>query len=166
MNIGFKKRLIAWLIDFAITSLVGIVAAISAASFIGVELGPVLMDEKPMVMAGVYFFLPLIIDWLYFTSFHSSKKQATIGKQVMKIVVTSDMGDRLTFGRATLRYVVKALCIMTLGFGFIPIKFTKRKQGLHDLFAGTVVVDGECCDHSNVTDLLNYVDSPTHKKAK
>lgn len=85
----------------------------------------------------------------------------------MKIVVTTDKGDRLTFGRATLRYIVKKiLCVMVLGLGFLPIKFTKRKQGLHDLFASTVVVDRECCDHSNVTDLLSFRESPEHKKAK
>lgn len=166
MNIGFKKRFFAWIVDFTITSAAGFIIAIGVASYIGIELAPRLYGEQPMLMAGVYFFLPFIIDWLYFAGLHSSSKQATIGKRIMKIVVTTDKGDRLTFGRATLRYIAKMLCVLVLGLGFIPIKFTKRKQGLHDLFASTVVVDRECCDHSNVTDLLSYRDSPEHKKAK
>lgn len=166
MNIGFRKRLLAWVIDFTITSALGFVLAVGVASYIGIELAPELFDEKPMLMVGVYFFLPFVIDWLYFAGFHSSKKQATVGKQFLKIVVTTDKGDQLTFGRATLRYIAKMLCVITLGIGFIPIRFTKRKQGLHDLFASTVVVDRDCCDHENVTDLLAYRDSPDHKKAK
>jgi len=166
MNIGFKKRFLAWIIDFALTSAVGFALAVATASYVGLELAPELFDARPMLMVAVYFFIPFFIDWMYFAGLHSSKKQATLGKQLMKIVVTSDRGDRLTFGRATLRYIVKMLCVITLGFGFIPIKFTKRKQGLHDLFASTVVVDRDCCDHSNVTDFVSFRESPDHKKAK
>jgi len=166
MNIGLKKRFIAWIIDFSITSIVGFSLGLGIAAIVGIEVAPEYFDEYPMIMAGIYFFLPVVLDWLYFAGLHSSKKQATIGKLLLGIVVTSDRGDRIGFGKATLRYIVKSLCVLTLGIGFIPIKFTKRKQGLHDLFAGTVVVDKKCCDHENVTDLLGFRDAPEHKRAK
>jgi len=166
MNIGFKKRFLAWCIDFAITSIFGFVLAIGIAALIGIEIAPSLFDVQPMLMVGIYFFLPLVIDWIYFAGLHSSKRQATIGKLTVGIVVTSDKGERIRFGRATLRYIAKTMCVMALGIGFIPIKFTKRKQGLHDLFAGTVVVDKNCCDHENVTDLLSFRDHEKQTKAK
>ncbi len=166
MNIGFKKRFYAWTIDFLITSTVGFILAFSVAAVIGIELRADLFDNKPMLMVGVYFFLPVIVDWLYFAGFHSSKKQATIGKIIQKIVVTAENGERIGFGRATLRYIVKLVCYLTLGLGFLPIRFTKRKQGLHDFFATTVVVEQTCCEHKNVFDLTEYRDALNHKKAK
>ncbi len=166
MNIGFKKRFYAWCIDFALTSAVGFTLGLGIASLVGIELAPEYFDVYPMIMVGIYFFLPLVIDWFYFAGFHSSVKQATLGKLAVGIVVTSDKGDRIGFGKATLRYIAKTLCVLTLGIGFIPIKFTKRKQGIHDLFAGTVVVDKDCCDHENVTDLISFREAPKHKKAK
>lgn len=166
MNVGFKKRFMAWGIDFALTTVVGFVLAIGAAALLGVELAPRYYDEKPILMASAYVFVPMLVDWLYFAGFHASKKQATPGKMMLKIVVTTDRGDRLGFGKATLRYIAKTICFYTLGVGFLTIRYTKRKQGLHDLFAGTVVVDSTCCDHDNIMDFMAYRGAHEHKKAK
>ena len=54
-------------------------------------------------------------------------------------VVTVD-GGPLTIGRATVRWLGSMACAFTFGFGFLPMFFTPRRQGLHDLIAGTCVV--------------------------
>lgn len=59
----------------------------------------------------------------------------------MGIVVTDLNGNRLTFEKATGRYFAKYLSTMTLGFGYLMAVFTEKKQALHDLVAGTLVVN-------------------------
>lgn len=72
----------------------------------------------------------------------SSAKQATLGKMALGIVVTDLEGARIGFGRATGRYFAKILSGLILGIGFLMAAFTERKQGLHDIIAGTLVVKG------------------------
>jgi len=70
----------------------------------------------------------------------ASEKQATLGKMAMGLIVTDDNNQRLTFGRATGRHFAKYLSGLALGIGFVMAAFTERKQALHDMIAGTLVV--------------------------
>ena len=85
--------------------------------------------------------LSLVIDWVYFAAMESSRSGATIGKRAMKLRVLSDDGNRLTFARASLRYFGKIVSYIPLMLGFVMALFTKRNQTLHDLIAGTIVVN-------------------------
>jgi uncharacterized RDD family membrane protein YckC len=49
-------------------------------------------------------------------------------------------GQRISVFRANVRYWSKLLSALILDIGFIMIAFTKRKQGLHDIIAGTLVL--------------------------
>jgi uncharacterized RDD family membrane protein YckC len=80
-------------------------------------------------------------DWLYEALLTSSRWQATVGRRLVRIVVTDLNGNRLTFARASARYFAKLLSWGTYGIGFLMQPFTKRKQGLHDRIAGCIVVD-------------------------
>lgn len=51
------------------------------------------------------------------------------------------MGYPVTFGRATGRYFGKILSGAILMIGYIMAAFTERKQALHDMMAGTLVVN-------------------------
>ena len=68
-----------------------------------------------------------------------SAKQATLGKMAVGIYVTNERGERIGFGRATARYVASILSALILGIGYLMVAFTDRKQGLHDMIAGTLV---------------------------
>jgi len=89
----------------------------------------------------------------YFSYFESSEKQATIGKKEMGIIVTDLKGNRLTVTKAMIRSIIKYLgsiiflvtsISFTINIGilqsFVAI-FTPKKQALHDLIAGSIVVD-------------------------
>jgi serine/threonine protein kinase len=89
----------------------------------------------------IWFFISVLFGWLYYAIQESSPKQATVGKRAVGIVVTDLNGNRLTFEKATGRYFAKCLSTMTLGFGYIMAAFTEKKQALHDLVAGTLVVN-------------------------
>jgi uncharacterized RDD family membrane protein YckC len=83
--------------------------------------------------------LILPLNWLYFAIMESSGWQATLGKQALNLVVTGESGERIGFGRATGRYFAKILSLLTFLVGFFMVGWTQRKQGLHDLIAGTLV---------------------------
>ena len=80
------------------------------------------------------------IDWLYAAFLISSPWRATLGQAVMDLHVTDLDGDRISFGRASARYFAQILNLFTLGFGILMQVFTARRQALHDLVTGTVVV--------------------------
>jgi uncharacterized RDD family membrane protein YckC len=82
----------------------------------------------------------LTARWLYFSLQESSRAQATIGKRVMGIKVIDLAGQRINFGRATGRFFGKLISGMILCIGYIMAGFTERKQALHDMIAGTLVI--------------------------
>jgi uncharacterized RDD family membrane protein YckC len=88
----------------------------------------------------VGFFGSIIISWLYFSIMESSEQQATVGKKAMGLVVADMHGKKLSFARATGRHLAKIFAGLLLGFGYIMVIFTEKKQGLHDLIAECIVI--------------------------
>ena len=54
--------------------------------------------------------------------------------------VTDTQGARLSFAHATGRFFAKMISGFTMGIGYIMAGFTERKQALHDMIAGTLVM--------------------------
>ncbi|MEM5593714.1 RDD family protein [Niallia circulans] len=71
---------------------------------------------------------------------HSSKWQATIGKKLLGLKVEDLKGNKLSFWRSLGRYIVSSLLSGILLIGFILAAFTEKKQALHDLIVGSIVV--------------------------
>lgn len=88
----------------------------------------------------VMFSVRALVEWLYFAGMQSSTKQATLGQMMLGVQVTDLGGGRISFGRATGRYLASWLSAAILCIGFLMAVFTERKQALHDLIAGTLVV--------------------------
>lgn len=78
---------------------------------------------------------------LYYSLQESSTHQATLGKRALGIKVVDAHGRRLTRKHALGRWFAAALSYLTLYIGFLLAAFTERKQALHDMAAGTLVVD-------------------------
>ncbi|MGD0215101.1 MAG: RDD family protein [Terriglobales bacterium] len=89
--------------------------------------------------SGVTLIATLFGSWLYEAFMESSSYQATLGKMIFGMKVTDLNGNRISFERATGRHFAKWLSAMTLFIGYMMVGFTERKQGLHDLLAGTLV---------------------------
>jgi uncharacterized RDD family membrane protein YckC len=70
----------------------------------------------------------------------SSPQQATLGKMALGLKVTDLQGERLSFARATGRYFGKIVSSLILFVGFMMAGWTEKKQALHDIMAGTLVV--------------------------
>jgi uncharacterized RDD family membrane protein YckC len=90
--------------------------------------------------AIAYTLLLTLTAWLYFAAFESSGWQATPGKKIMRIKVTDLTGQRVSFARASGRYFCKFISVSTLLIGYVMAGFTEKKQALHDMIAGCLVV--------------------------
>jgi len=84
--------------------------------------------------------ITLLVPWLYFSFLESSYWQATIGKSLLRLYVADLEGHRLTRSRAMGRNLAKYLSNLTVGVGYVMCGFTKRKQALHDVVAGCLVL--------------------------
>ena len=71
------------------------------------------------------------------TSWHGS-----VGKRLMGLRVLDLEGQKLELGRAVLRNAGKVLSALIANVGFAAAGFTSRKQALHDVLTGAVVVRG------------------------
>lgn len=148
---GFWWRFLAIIIDGLIVAVIQwiIIAPILAAVGLGVAKTVTSgdMDGATAVgMAGaivgavmITWLLTAIAGWLYFALMESSKFQGSIGKLALGIVVTDMEGNRISFARATGRYFGKIISGIILYVGFMMAGFTEKKQGLHDILAGTLV---------------------------
>lgn len=93
-----------------------------------------------MALAGATALLTSVIAILYWTLMESSKYQATVGKMALGLKVTDLDGNSLDFVKSLVRNVCKIISGMILAIGYIMAGFTEKKQGLHDMIAGTLVV--------------------------
>jgi uncharacterized RDD family membrane protein YckC len=141
---GFWIRFLAYIIDGIILFIIGFgIAFIIGLTWGVANYSPysnIYNSSSFLGVAIIIYGLVIVITWLYFAYQESSIKQATIGKQALGLIVTDLEGNRLSFGRATGRWLAKILSGIILGIGFIIIGLTEKKQGLHDMIASTYVV--------------------------
>lgn len=157
---GFWWRLLAWLIDAIFLSIVNwIVLFCLKLAGLQLEASPEetlaiterFMDDKDfLAMWGDMMMLSIpsmifttILQWIYFAAMESSRTQGTLGKMALAIRVTNMEGDRISFLRASGRYWGKFISIFTIGIGYIMAGFTEKKQALHDMMAGCLVMRKE-----------------------
>ena len=126
---SFGKRFLAALLDGVILGIINILVSF----VLGLVLGRAGSQLGSLV--------GILIAWLYYAYQESSDKQATIGKQALKIVVTDLEGKQIDFVKATIRYFSKILSALILLIGYIMAAFTEKKQALHDIIAGTLVLE-------------------------
>ena len=132
---GFWKRVAASLIDFAILFPAGFIIGI----FFGFIYVTVFGTQEGLQASATIF--GWICNWLYMVLMESSSLQATVGKMALGIKVTDMYGHRVSFGRATGRHFSKILSGLIFCVGYMMAGFTNKKQALHDMIAGCLVVN-------------------------
>jgi uncharacterized RDD family membrane protein YckC len=133
---GFWKRAAALFIDNIILYLL-----LFIIGFIWGFMLALLFNATADFITSSAYIVGIFGCWLYFALFESSVYQATPGKMVLGIMVTDLNANRISFGKASLRYVCKIVSLLTLGIGYIMAGFTEKKQALHDIMAGSLVVN-------------------------
>jgi uncharacterized RDD family membrane protein YckC len=130
---GLVTRLMALIADAGIlnaffliaSALVALVASLIAPNdSIGIAIGAGLWT-----MAAVLY---LLVFW--------TAGGQTPGMRLMGIRLLARGSPDIGAGPALRRLLGVGLCILTLGVGFLPILFTRRRRGLNDWMAGTEVI--------------------------
>lgn len=123
----FMPRFWAWIVDGILCGIVGFVVSIFAGwdtTFLG-------LVSTTAVPA-----------WLYFALQESAEAQATVGKKLFGMKVTDSAGRRLTFGQASIRYLIKAV-VTLVPFGILAsailLATDDRARTIHDRAASTLV---------------------------
>ena len=159
---GFWKRLVAYIIDAIVLYIPQMLimnafgneaaqaklqqAMLAAGTDFGVAMAAYGQYYETM-RGGVA--LTALLVWLYFAICESSAWQASVGKLAIGIRVTDLEGRRISFWRALGRYAAKVLSWFILAIGFLMIGWTRRKQGLHDMLANTLVLNGRASAFRN-----------------
>jgi len=163
---GFWKRVGAYFIDAVILFII-LAVFFFFWGFFGFPTGPKENFESLVLL------ISLILFWAYFAKMESSHLQASLGKMALGIVVTDMSGKQISFGRASCRYLAKAIpffiftilfpssyfalynkkkdpnyLIFSVIISFMVLiiinlmpAFTRKKQGLHDIIAGSLVLN-------------------------
>lgn len=147
---GFWKRYAAMCIDgflmaivFWGIALVGLMAVGSSLTGLGTDLATGV--AAPMLVLGIYV-VPIVLQAVYFTWMHASGSQATLGKLAVGIKVTDALGQPIAMGKSFWRWVAYTFFnLLSCGIVSVVSAFTaglsERKQAVHDMACGTLVVD-------------------------
>jgi len=126
---GFWLRFVAIIIDgFTLGLLTGVLAFISFIS-------------NDIMISAIIAIISALFGWLYFAILESSSKQGTLGKMALGLKVTDLDGNPISFGRASGRHFSKIItAIIPFAIGFMLAGWTAKKQAIHDMIAGCLVV--------------------------
>lgn len=148
---GFWLRFVAYIMDSAIVSVfAGIVIVILVlATGVGAVLRNLPDNPNPDAIWQARFVLTLVVlcigafigVWLYYAGMESSRYQGTLGKIALGIMVTDMQLRPVSFGRASGRFFAKLVTgLIPLWIGYLMAGFTAKKQALHDMIAGCLVM--------------------------
>lgn len=131
---GFWQRFVAVVIDSFIVGFVNNIIGF----MLGYSLALAGVSLNVIWVAGLI--VGVVLSLAYYAGMVSSSKQATLGKLAMGVKVVDLNGRRIGFGRACGRELGKILSGLIFLVGYIMAATTERKQALHDIMAGTLVV--------------------------
>ena len=139
---GLQLRIVAFLLDamVMISAFMLFVAAGGLQTLLRSDFGNVdPPDSAFYVWAGfVLAFIPFAA--LYFAGLWSWRGQ-TVGMMAVHIKVAGRDRYPLSFGRALARTLLWPLSIIPLGLGLVTIHFDRESRALHDILAGSVVLE-------------------------
>lgn len=140
---GVGNRLVAQIIDGIIICIAFTVLLVpfgGIATLIGLNANNLDDSDAAAAMAGfaglgflTFGLFTLVGPLLYESLMLSSSKQATLGKIIMKIKVVNETSERLSFGQALGRSLIKYVSFNVCFLLWLWPLFNPQEQSLHDL---------------------------------
>jgi uncharacterized RDD family membrane protein YckC len=130
---GLDQRMLAGALDLLAISGIFIILGFTAVLVITDR-------ESRLAIALSLLVLIPVTNFIYHVVMESSDKQATWGKQVLKIKVCDMEGKRISTATALVRNFCKLFSFLPLFIGYLLIFFNKQQQCAHDMIAGTLVM--------------------------
>jgi len=130
---GLGERIVAYIIDFAIFLLIGILCLVSGAIVLGRDSG---------LTTGIFILIFLALYVFYDLVCEIFMNGQSVGKRVMKIKVISLDGGQASVGQYILRWLFRIVdfAITSAACAVIAIAVTEKSQRIGDLVAGTTLV--------------------------
>jgi uncharacterized RDD family membrane protein YckC len=141
---ALRPRAWSWIFDYSLFFIVSTITLLGVLFFFLAKFDLTKLTFPQILFSlFVYILLPSLIYVIVTAAFIASLKQATPGKQINKIRVVTLSGGRVSFGRALARQVACVLIVyiplVNVVTYLLPL-WNRRKQTIHDMIAGTVVV--------------------------
>ncbi|WP_423410786.1 RDD family protein [Heyndrickxia sp. MSNUG] len=98
--------------------------------------------DVPLVKEGIFSPVSIataVVFYLYFVLMTRYYRQ-TLGKMVFGLKVVDLRGNRLSWGTVIFREWIGRFISATIMVLYVIVAFSKKKQGLHDMFADTAVI--------------------------
>lgn len=123
--VGFWRRLFASILDILIL----------------VFLLTMLFSFTQQTTPGVDTLIIILISALYFTTLPTTNLQGTIGKLAIGAKIVDLNGNKISAGQSFIRFIGQIISAVIFFIGFIMIASHWQKRALHDLMAGTYVIN-------------------------
>lgn len=134
---GFWIRMIGFTIDLIIVSCLGRLANTLTFGFLDVQL-PYNISDKTLIFLLTYYLYFFVMTYVF---------SQTLGKMIIGIKVEKNTGEKLSLTDTFFREIVgRFLNVALLTFPFLLVAFTRKKKGLHDYIADSVVVKEDFSD--------------------
>lgn len=139
---GLELRLVAFILDVVvlISFLMLLVAVGGLQTLFRSDFGDVDPPESAFYVWGGFILAFIPFGILYYILLLAWKGQ-TIGKMAVHIRVVRRDGGSLSLGQAFVRWLGYLASALPLGMGFLMALVDGERRALHDLLAGTVVVE-------------------------
>jgi uncharacterized RDD family membrane protein YckC len=135
--IGIVARTLGFTIDAMLICAAALIVASAAVLIVTVAHLPSGLKDAMVVMGAILFVLWAMA---YFVAFWTTTGQ-TPGARILQFRVVPSKGDTLKPRRAIVRAIGLVLAAIPLFAGYLPIALGRKRRGLQDYLARTMVVD-------------------------
>ena len=149
---GIKRRFLALVLDVLLLGVLGGAVSFPFENQLDLDLNDLIesvqinkdsvpdQDFSALALIFIHSALQTALWALYFIIFIGASGQ-TPGKKMLGLCVKRADGMSMDYKTAAARCLIGyPLCFLTFGLGFLWALWDKRKQGLHDKIANTLVV--------------------------
>lgn len=150
--VGFLMRAVAFLLDGFLLSIVTIPLVLWAmlpwfrivfAAAARGQVGPA--APAPAMSADILFRvigaeILVFAGVILYRGYMVGRWGATVGKMAIRAQVVPADGRPMTMGRGFGRALAEVISDWTFGIGYLLVAFDERKRALHDMIAGTLVI--------------------------
>jgi len=128
---GFWMRFWAYLLDLIVIGSIYRLLIDPFYTLLDIQKSSFIFSSN-QILSAVVFFSYFILMTKYLGQ--------TLGKMVFGLEVISLKKEKLTWGDVLFRELIGRYISKTIWIGYLIVAFTRKKQGLHDLFCDTSVI--------------------------
>jgi len=139
--VGIGRRLAAMALDAVFVGFLSMIGA-ALAGMAGLVLSSLSSSDAEAVSNRFIIAFGLTISVMYFIGCWASGGQ-TLGDYAASIRVVSSDGSRISWGKATMRFIGYIVSAIPMSIGFLWIAFDSHRQGWHDKIAHTYVIPSD-----------------------